>query len=254
LCRRSRGTLDDWFGMLNRGVFRTGVAGADAHGREDGFMRTMVRTGGTTPPFLEPDDVVDAVLAGHAIVSNGPMVQFSIDGAEVGDMTSASGPVSLRVRVEKSPWYDVDRIEIYRNAQLIHWANGCARGRGNDDADADPLPCIAMGDAVVAWDQTIEDRPDRDAWYVVIVYGLDGRSMAPVYESQILGEIGTPEIMQRLFTIIPGLQEFTYPRTPSIFPVFPFAFTNPIRVDVGGDGWDPPQSPPTWCIAGDSGC
>jgi hypothetical protein len=78
--------------------------------------------------------------------------------------------------------------------------------------------------------------------------------MAPIYESQVLAEIGTPEITQRLFTVIPGLQEFKYPRAPTIYPVFPFAFTNPIWVDVGGDGWLPPLAPPSWCQSRDAGC
>jgi hypothetical protein len=255
-CRYSRGILDDWFNMLNRGVFRTGVAGADEHGREAGFMRTMVRTDGTTPPFVQEEQIIDGLRAGHVIVTNGPMVHFSIGGAGVGDMLTApaGAEVELAVRVEKAPWYDVDRIEIYRNGHLVHWANGCTRGRGADDEDPDELPCISEGDAVLAWEETIADQPDGDSWYAVIVYGLDGRTMAPIYESQLLADIGTAEITQRLFTIIPGLSEFKYPRAPGIFPVFPFAFTNPIWVDVGGDGWDAPEPPPSWCRPGDMGC
>jgi hypothetical protein len=258
LCRTSRGVIDDWFNMLNRGVFRTGVGGGDAHLREAGFMRTYLRTDGVTPPFVQPADVVDAVRKGRAIVSNGPMVHFRVDDAQVGDTLKVSPgtPVTLHIEVEKAPWYDVDRIEVYRNGHLIHWGNGCSdTSRGNHDADPDPDPCVKMGeDVVVAWDVALTDTPDRDAWYVVLVYGLDGRNMAPVYESEVLAEIGTPEITARLFTIIPGLREFRYPPKPAIYPVLPFAFTNPIWVDVGGDGWQPPSSPPSWCQPGDSGC
>jgi hypothetical protein len=256
LCKLSRGVIDDWFNMLNRGVFRTGVGGADEHDPEAACMRTLVRTNGTTPPYIQPADVVDALKKGRAIVTNGPMVHFTIDGGQIGDtVTAAAGAaVSLHVRVEKAPWYDVDRIEIYRNGHLIRWANGCGHGRGNEDADPDPDPCITLGDSVVAWDQTLTDHPDRDAWYVVLVYGLDGRMLAPVYQSQVLAEINTPEITRRLFQIIPGLQEFKYPRQPSLYPVFPFAFTNPIWVDVGGDGWKPPQPAPSWCQPRDIGC
>jgi hypothetical protein len=256
MCRLARGTLDDWFNMLDRGVFRTGVGGSDEHDREAGFLRNLVRTDGTTPPFVEAKDVAGAIRTGRVIVSNGPMIHFSIDGAEIGDMLTANGgaQVSLHVRVEKAPWYDVDRLEIYRNGHLVAWANGCDGGRGNDDEDPDPYPCLTMGDAVLAWDQTIPDTPDADSWYVVVVYGLDGRSLSPVYESQILAEINTPEVTQRLFTIIPGLTEFKYPRNPTRFPVFPVAITNPIWVDVGGDGWAPPQPPPSWCRPGDMGC
>jgi hypothetical protein len=207
-------------------------------------------------PFVQPTDVIDALQRGRAVVTNGPMVHFSIGAADIGDTLSVApgGTVELHVRVEKASWYDVDRIEIYRNGHLIQWANGCAGGRGATDEDPDTLPCITEGDAVLAWDQTIQDHPDRDSWYVVLVYGLDGRMLAPVYSSQILAEINTPEITRRLFQIIPGLQEFRYPRQPTIYPVFPFAFTNPIWVDVGGDGWTPPLAAPSWCQPRDVGC
>jgi hypothetical protein len=256
MCRLARGVIDDWFNMLNRGVFRTGVAGADEHDAESAFMRTMIKTGGTTTPFVQPADVIDALQRGRSVVTNGPMVHFAIGAADIGDTLpiSAGAEVELHVRVEKASWYDVDRIEIYRNGHLIQWANGCAGGRGATDEDPDTLPCIAEGDAVLAWDQTITDTPDRDSWYVVLVYGLDGRMLTPVYTSQILAEINTPEITRRLFQIIPGLQEFRYPRQPTIYPVFPFAFTNPIWVDVGGDGWTPPLPPPSWCQKRDVGC
>jgi hypothetical protein len=29
--------------------------------------------------------------------------------------------------------------------------------------------------------------------------------------------------------------------------MFPWAMTNPIWVDVGGDGWTAPEAPPSWC-------
>src|SRR5262249_42734149 len=44
LCRSLRGTIDDWFNMLNRGVRRTGVGGSDVHGivgYEAGTPRTL---------------------------------------------------------------------------------------------------------------------------------------------------------------------------------------------------------------------
>jgi hypothetical protein len=252
LCVRSRGVLDDWFTMMNHGVFRTGVGGDDTHDPEAGFLRTLVMTGGTTPPYVSQDDVVAALRAGRTEVTTGPIIHFTVNGANIGDTVSVDpgAPVELAVRVEKAPWFDVDRLEIYRNGHLIQWANGCERAR-----DTGTLPCLKLGDSVVAaFDEKIADTPDRDSWYVVVVYGLDGRSLAPVYRSQILAEINTPEITRALFTVIPGLKDFKYPRSPSIFPVFPFAATNPIRVDVGGDGWSAPQPAPSWCRKGDIGC
>lgn len=256
LCRKYRGVIDDWFNMLNRGVYRVGVSGSDVHGKENGIMRTFLRTDKTTAPFLNSRTVLESLLAGRAVVSNGPMVHFSIDGAGVGDMLEGSNgqPVTLKVRVEKAHWYDVDRVEIYRNGELIHWARGCESTRGDDDPHGHA--CLATGDdAVVAWEEEFEDTPGADSWYVVLAYGLDGRPLSPVYETELLASLGTPEITQRIYDIIPILRTFRNPRYPSVHPVFPFAFTNPIWVDIEGDGWSPPWTPPSWCIPGrDFGC
>lgn len=272
LCGRFRGVIDDWFNMLNRGVVRTGLSGSDVHGTESGFMRTFLRTDGTTPPYLESKDIVDAVLGKRAVVSNGPMVHFAIDPdlpvmgegggvgrGQVGDVItrSAGQEVTLSLRVEKADWYDVDRIEVYRNGSLIHWIRGCDIDPASERAEDDPHGhgCVAMGDVVDAWQGELRDTPEGDSWYVVLVYGLDGRSMAPIYRSVVQASLGTPEITQKIYDIIPTLRDFRNPRFPSQHPLFPFAFTNPIWVDVGGDGWTPSLPPPSWCRPGiDYGC
>ena len=255
LCRRYRGVVDYWFNMLNRGVVRTGVSGSDVHGGETGIMRTFLRTGGTTPPYLESRDVVEAVLNHRAVVSNGPMIHFSIDDAQVGDMLQkpSGQQVTLSLRIEKADWYDMDRIEIYRNGSLIHWIRDCGSTRGSDDPHGHD--CIITGDRILVWEGQIPDTPERDSWYVVIAYGLDGRPLSPLYRSVVLASVGTPEVTQRIYDIIPTLRDFRNPRFPSQHPLFPFAITNPIWVDVNGDGWTPMLPPPPWCIPGkDFGC
>ena len=106
-----------------------------------------------------------------------------------------------------------------------------------------------------AYNDTILDRPGRDAWYVVIALGLDGRPLSPVYSSLALSRFGTFEITQRLYDLIPALSALRGPRFPSIYPTFPIAITNPIWVDVDGDGWQPLAPATSWCWSKhDIGC
>jgi hypothetical protein len=84
--------------------------------------------------------------------------------------------------------------------------------------------------------------------------GLDGRTLSPVYRSVDLARLGTGEITQRIYNIIPLLRTFRNPRPPTVYPMFPWAITNPIWVDVDGDGWHPVDPPPSWCISSDYGC
>jgi hypothetical protein len=252
LCRNFRGVIDDWFNMLNRNMRRTGVGGSDVHGLfgyEPGSPRTMLRTGEATNPNLRPKDVVHAILGHHSVVTNGPMIHFTANGAEIGDQIAANPgqEVQLSVRVEKGPYYDIDRVEIYRNGELIHWANACGGTRRTGDDPPPPGPCIKTGEDVVAYSALLVDKPPRDAWYVVIAMGLDGRPPGPVYASNPLSRFGTFEITQRLYDLIPTLTAIRTPRFPSVYPTFPIAITNPIWIDVGGDGWKPILPPPSWC-------
>lgn len=243
LCRSVRGVVDDWFTMLNRGVRRIGVGGSDVHTEVGGYgdagsPRTLVETGDTDPAHVTDADFIDALRAGKVVVTNGPMIRFSIDGARIGDTLAvpAGRAVELRIQVERATWYDVDRVELYENGTLL--------------AELEP-----KGPGVVVLDETIEHTPERDAWYAVIALGLRGRSLAPVYSSAALARFGTLELTQRIYDVIPRLRGLRIPRNPSLYPTFPFAITNPIWIDVDGDGWQPLRSPPSWCVPSkDYGC
>jgi hypothetical protein len=256
VCRSLRGVIDDWFNMLNRGVRRTGVGGSDTHGGygdQPGLPLTLLETGAVTPPYLGSAEVAAAIRAGKVVVSNGPMIHFGIDGAKIGD-TLAAAPgqeVTLSIRVEDAGWSDLDRIEVYRNGELIHWLVSCRRTRPGDPAEPHDHPCIpAERETARVLEAAIPDRPERDAWYVVIAMGLDGRTQAPVFSSGTLSRFGTFEVAQRIYEIIPLLRGLKTPRFPTLFPAFPLAITNPIWVDLGGDGWSPPRPPPSWCVPG----
>lgn len=259
LCRSFRGVIDDWFNMLNRGMRRSGVSGSDAHGvyDESGALRTMLRTDGVTGANLKPADIAKAILAGKSVVTTGPMIDFRIDGARVGDVQKVEEGqvVLLDVSVQKSPFYDVDRVEIYKNGELIHWITACGgTRRQGEPEDPHGHPCVATGDAVIAYRDRITDTVHRDSWYVVIALGLDGRSMSPLYGSVPLARFGTLEITQRLYDLVPVLDALRLPRFPSTYPTLPIAITNPIWVDSGGDGWTPLSPPPSWCTERDFAC
>ncbi|MBX7100231.1 MAG: hypothetical protein K1X89_21120 [Myxococcaceae bacterium] len=260
LCKALRGVVDDWFAMLNHGVRRTGVGGSDTHALYGfdgtGTPRTMIRTPGTSAPYVHEEEIAQGVLKGQVQVTNGPLMSLTVAGGGLGDVVKqAAGPVKLELKVEKGDWFDVDRIEVYRNGELIHWVTGCASRRPGDALDGHDHGCLSPGNQTVAFDGTFTDAPTRDAWYVVIAMGLDGRSLAGPYGSSVLPRLGTFEIAQKVYDIVPTLSTLRTPRFPSLYPAFPLAITNPVWVDLGGDGWTPPQPPPSWCVPGkDFGC
>ena len=49
-----------------------------------------------------------------------------------------------------------------------------------------------------------------------------------------------------LLPLFPLLGSVYGPKSTTIHPTFPYGVTNPIWVDVGGDGFVPPGEPPEW--------
>ncbi|MCC6751046.1 MAG: hypothetical protein IT371_25560 [Deltaproteobacteria bacterium] len=250
-CPTLRGTVDDWFVMLNRGIRRPALGNSDSHGTysgEAGLPRTYVRASGELPSQITPEEVADQVKQMQALSTYGPFVEFSVNGQALGSTVKVKKgeTVQLKVRVQSPRWFDVDRIEIYANGELIKEITG----RTNCPPGA--TDCIRVpNDSVVNFDGTLLHTPQRDTWYAVVAQGLDGKPMSPVYSSSPVARLGVYELIQRLTPLLPPLRSLRTPLSPSITIVRPYALTNPIWVDVGGDGFSPPQSLPSWATERD---
>jgi hypothetical protein len=245
-CPTLRGTLDDWFQLLNHGVRRPILGNSDSHGSygsEPGLPRTYVQVDGDQPQAVQLEQLASQVKAMRVMPTYGPFVEVSLDDQPVGSVVklAAGGSVRLRIRVQSPTWFDVDRLEIYRNGELVRVIEGrvgCAPGSSD---------CIAVPNRqVVNFDGTFEDRPAQDSWYVVVALGLDGKGLNPVYSSTPVARLGMYELIQRLTPLLPPLRSFRTPLAPSMSMARPFATTSPIWVDVGGDGLTAPLPVPSW--------
>ncbi|MFH1131138.1 MAG: hypothetical protein V1754_07370, partial [Pseudomonadota bacterium] len=245
-CPILRGTMDDWFQMLNRGVYRTVIGDSDSHdtyATEAGIPRNYVMSSTDVPMGIRQEEVAREIHKGHVFPTYGPFVSFQINGKEMGEtvVVEKGDKVSLKIKVQSPLWFDVDRIEIYRNGELIREISGrldCPK-KSND--------CIRVpNDQGVNYDATILDKPAKDSWYVVVAMGLDGKSLAPVYSSPPVARLGIFEIIQRLTPWLPPLRSMRTPLSPAIGRVRPYATTNPIFVDIGGDGITPVAPRPSW--------
>ena len=90
---------------------------------------------------------------------------------------------------------------------------------------------------------TLEHTPPRDAWYVAIATG-DG-DMAPIFTPVELPYIPLDQVVGEALGVVGSVSTFLSPAVPIPieFPVHPFALTNPIWVDLDGDGFDAPGLP-----------
>lgn len=230
------GGVDDWFSMLNLGYRVTALGNSDTHGEtstEAGLPRNYVLTDIDAPEFLEPQLVTDAIRAHRVVASYGPFLRMWIDDAEIGSEITASGDITIQLEVQAPTWIDVDRVEVYENGTLIR-----------------EIPVAPGMPASQRLLETFTHTPAADAWYVAIATG--DTSLAPVATEVEIPYLPLEEVVSEALGVIPAVgsllgEPLLFPKE---YPVLPYALTNPIWVDVGGDGWTPPGLP-TWLAPGD---
>ena len=112
---------DLWYRFLNAGFKVTASAGSDIPwGGTMGEVRVFAQLGGA--PFTA-DAWFEAVRRGRTFVSNGPMLEFTVDDALPGDELAVNANRKLRVKARA--WGDPGavlpaRLEIVRHGEVIH--------------------------------------------------------------------------------------------------------------------------------------
>ncbi|MBI2895776.1 MAG: CehA/McbA family metallohydrolase [Deltaproteobacteria bacterium] len=236
-CIHHQGVIDDWFRLLEHGVRYTGLGNSDTHKLHDvevGTPRNWIASPTDAPREIEHASVAAAVKAGQVTMGYGPFVELWVNGAPIGETVpaGAGGSVRVRVRVQTPEWFGVDRLELYRNGEL--WIE---------------QPIDVDASEIVDLDETFEDEPDRDSWYVAIALGTEG-GLAPVYTSVAHPNLGFSQVAAVAFSgidsdliraIVPPL-----PPPPEVNAIIPYGITNPVWVDVDGGGFAAPQPRPGW--------
>ena len=220
----------DWLSLLNQTDFATvpfiaGTAVSDSHRlvlEEAGYFRTYVGGAGDDPAALSVSTFDANVRAGNMSGTTGPFIEFSVeDGAGErvglgGTLVPAGNVVTLRIRVQATNWIPVDEVRVI--------ANGFAVPTLVFDATTSPAVSPGPGNRpfsqrtgkVVRFDATIpvDLSAAGDTYFIVEA----GARLDPLPSSPL-----------PVALVVPGM--------------VPLAFTNPIFVDLSGDGFDPPGLP-----------
>jgi hypothetical protein len=223
------GQIDTWFTLLNLGYRVTAVGASDTHSPSStpsGQPRTWVMSPTDSPGTIDPGDVADALRAHQAVASYGPYVRFEADGQPIGSEITTDGTVELLVEVQSPSWFDTTQVEIYENGTLI-----------------EVLDIPQPNTTPLNLSTTVQVSPSDDAWYAVVVVGDD--DLDPVYPSLDRESLQFQDVVTEALGSMPSLSAFlsAAPPRPRKGPMIPYAITNPIWVDVGGDGWDAPGLP-----------
>ncbi len=115
-------TAEVWYRLLNCGFRLPAGAGTDAMANYAslrgpvGMNRVFVRSG----QRLDYRSWLDGVQAGRTFVSNGPTLEFTLDGREVGDeITLPAGKHRLTARVRMRTIAPVEKVEIVANGKVV---------------------------------------------------------------------------------------------------------------------------------------
>jgi hypothetical protein len=119
--------MHDWMNFLSFGFTPTPVGVSDTHewySSPAGLPRTLVAVPDDSEAALRAGvkDQIVATLTGtggvarDVVVTNGPFMQLTVDGAGIGRMVQhTSGPLTIHVGVQSPGWMQVDTVEIFAN-------------------------------------------------------------------------------------------------------------------------------------------
>lgn len=251
----------DWFNLINQNIVRIGIANSDTHDRR--FTRTSARSL-IASNLINPvavaanaEMLAATVLAGKVIGTNAPFLLLEADSMFSGQPQRAGlrleqsntipadmgGDITLTATIMTPAWAAVDTVEFYINNQPERTTalDAAARYGVCVDAsvsagDAGWTAVEVVVDAAVAGASRTEitatltlENVEEDLWIVATTMGTDGVSepLFPVLPASL--NQGSNATLEDL--VDGNLDEAGVPA---------FAFTNPLFVDVGGDGWTPP--------------
>jgi hypothetical protein len=224
------GVVETWFTLLDRGHRATAMGVSDSHhllGDEPGYARTLlyVGAGKDVSGGFTRDDVIDAVRAHRAITTNAPFVELAIGDARIGDtITAPGGSVDVDVHVRSPSWAQVDHLVVYANSQIV----------------ADQAIPASQG---TDYQTRLHLQLAVDSWVVAEATGHG--NLFPVVSAVEFPPLDASVLIRALSH---GLDLGGLPLTSNLRPnpthiVTPYAITNPIWIDVDGNGWTPPRQP-----------
>lgn len=199
-------TCVNWLQLLNQGFRVYGVVNTDCHYNfhGSGGLRLWLKSSTDDPGSINPDEMRDVARGGQIIMSNGPYLEatFSETGSKDTvvsgqDLVAKSKKVTAKIRVQCPNWLDIDTVFVLVNGRRQQGLEW-TRESHRDKFNANKSD-------VIKFDQTITVDLTEDA-HLIVVAG---------HRTQLIGDLMGP---------LWGRQN-------------PTALTNPVFVDVDGNGF-----------------
>ncbi|MBI2376000.1 MAG: CehA/McbA family metallohydrolase [Deltaproteobacteria bacterium] len=228
------GGMDDWFKLLNMGHRYTATGNSDSHEQADecAYPRTYTPAADDRPPLIDELEIVKAMKAQRALVTNGPFIAVSVGGVGLGETAPTSnGGVEAEIRVQSAPWVEVDRVRLIMNGELID--SFATANKARACVGRDPEYCDTIVESLSAFGLHLDVA--KDSWLVVEAIG--SKSMWPVVTPLEIPSLQVADAVGGIagaFGI--SLNSFGNLQPQQRTLTYAYGFTNPIFIDADGDG------------------
>jgi len=258
-----RENLGDWFNLMNQGLVYVGTSDSDTHHRnmaQAGTFRNFIASSTDSPELIDEDEMTRSVKEGRTVGGYSPFLRATVHAESTGQtgglalglptiISTTDGNATLHLEMQSPVWVEFDTVQLYINNVPVPYDDA-------DDAFATPQyrasPDVVLTAGVDFTVTEVNDHPGipgarhneaevdyalgplaQDTWVVALVRGTDGISMPlfPVVPNDI-----TPESNPTLSDLLDGnLGEAG---------ILSLSFTNPLFIDVDGNGvYDAPSAP-----------
>lgn len=266
------GVMEDWFNLLNRGRIYTATGNSDTHNLHDepGVPRTYAPVSDDRPGAIDEREIIDAFKNQRAIVTNGPFLKLTAVGqgpclarrtgqaldhetCQLGEVvTPVDGRVEFALEVRRPDWIDVAHVRFILSGDVVATFEGealtrsaalSANSTSNSTSNLNPNSNLNsssnLNSNLNASSNTlvfhVSVPTDRDGWLIAEVSGE--RSMFPVVAPLEEPVFQVSDALAALVAPLGfGFNALGVLRPAQTRVVTPYAFTNPIFIDVDGNG------------------
>jgi len=149
---RTQALLPVWYRLLNAGLRLplVGGSGKDSNRTALGSMRTYV----TTNDELHDRTWVDGVRQGNTFISNGPLLEFTVNGIPAGSAIEVAPGQKLAIRATAKSIVPYEKLEIIANGHVVSETGALAAAEiENDLVDGGWIAARCFGSAKSILDQ-----------------------------------------------------------------------------------------------------
>ncbi len=182
--------------LLNQGHRLRATAVADAHsvhGNGTGGWRVWLPSSTDDPAKVDWREMSRNAKAGRGVLSTGPFLQVTANGAPPGAEIKADGkPVLLKVKVQCNDWLDIDRVQVLVNGRQPKELNFTRQSHPDwfaagavkfnreipvtltDDAHLIVVAFNSQGDLKTGFGSSLQAKMKPQAWHNPIYVDVNG--------------------------------------------------------------------------------